>query len=133
MIGGLFLTPDAGRKMITFVNTKKASKTVHVLSEMFRIILNPSSVKKRSNIWQCQEFKTKRPCDAKNDTVTQKTSKVKTRAPATSKSLKAKAGPTAMKKMLKKNVLKAIIYETKPRLAARGRSQTNASERCKKI
>jgi len=60
----------------------------------------------------------------------QKTSKAKPRPPAMSKSLNAKSGPTAMQKMLKQNLYEAVIIENKVRLAARGRSQTIASEGC---
>jgi len=51
---------------------------------------------------------------------------------ATSKSLKANAGPKVMQRISKQNLRKAIIYN-KPRPAARGNSQTIASEGCKKI
>jgi len=40
--------------------------------EMFWIILNPSSSKKRSNTRQCQQFKTKRFCDARIVSVIQR-------------------------------------------------------------
>jgi len=63
--------------------------------------------------------------------VTQKTSKTKLRLPTLSKSLKVKAGPTAMEKVLKQNLRQVVIYENKPRPAARGRSQKTASEGCK--
>jgi len=36
-----------------------------------------------------------------------------------------------MEKMLKQNLRKVVIYENKPRPAARGRSQNTASEGCK--
>jgi len=65
--------------------------------------------------------------------VTQKTSNANPRQPATSKSLKANAGPKVMQRILKQNLRKAIIYDNKPRPAARGNSQTIASEGCKKI
>jgi len=55
--------------------------------------------------------------------VTQKTSKAKPTLPTLSKSLKVKAGPTAVEKLLKQNVCKVGIHENKPRPAARGRSQ----------
>jgi len=38
-----------------------------------------------------------------------------------------------MQRILKQNLRKAIIYDNKPRPAARGNSQTIASEGCKKI
>jgi len=63
--------------------------------------------------------------------VTQKTSKVKPRPPTLSNSLKAKAGPIAMQKVLKQNLRKIVIYENKPRPAARNRSQRTASDGCK--
>ena len=63
--------------------------------------------------------------------MTQKTSKAKPRQPTLSKSLKVKAGPTAMEKVLKQNLRKVVIYENMPRPAARGRSQNTASEGCK--
>jgi len=50
-----------------------------------------------------------------------------------SKSLKANAGPKVMQRISKQNLRKAIIYDNKPRSAARGNSQTIASEGCKKI
>jgi len=46
--------------------------------------------------------------------------------------LKANAGPKVMQRILKQNLRKAIIYYNKPRPAARGNSQTFASEECKK-
>jgi len=52
--------------------------------------------------------------------VTPKTSKAK---PRPSNSLKVKAGPTAMQKVLRQNLHKIVIYENKPRPAARDRSQ----------
>jgi len=64
--------------------------------------------------------------------MTQKTSNANPRQPATSKTLKANAGPKVMQRILKQNLRKAIIYN-KPRPAARGNSQTIASEGCKKI
>jgi len=63
--------------------------------------------------------------------VTLKTSKAKPRPPTLSKSLKAKAGPTAMEEVPKENLGKFVIYENKPRPAARGCSQNTASEGCK--
>jgi len=65
--------------------------------------------------------------------VTQKTLNANPRQPATSKSLKANAGPKVMQRILKQNLRKAIIYDNKTRLASRGNSQTIASEGCKKI
>jgi len=50
-----------------------------------------------------------------------------------SKSLKVKAGPTAMQKMLKQILRKIVIYENKRRPAARCRSQNTASEGYKKL
>jgi len=41
--------------------------------------------------------------------------KRKPRQPATSKSLKANAGPKAMQRMLKQNLRQAAIHENKPR------------------
>jgi len=64
--------------------------------------------------------------------VTQKTSNANPRQPATSKLLKANAGPKVMQRKLKQNLRKAIIYDSKPRPAARANSQTIASEGCKK-
>jgi len=61
--------------------------------------------------------------------VTQKTSKPKPRPPTLSNSLKAKAGPTSMQKVLKQNLHKIVIYENKPRPAARDHSQSTARER----
>jgi len=46
----------------------------------------------------------KRLCDLRKDSVTQKTSKAKPRTPAMSKPVKAKTGPTAMQKKLKQNL-----------------------------
>ena len=63
--------------------------------------------------------------------MTQTTSKAKPRLPTLSNALKVKAGPTAMQKVLKENLHKIVIYENKPRPAARDRSQTTASEGCK--
>jgi len=63
----------------------------------------------------------------------QKMLKAKPRPPTLSKSLKVKAGPTAMQKVLKENLRKLIIYKNKPRPAARGRSQNIASEGCKTL
>jgi len=60
--------------------------------------------------------------------VTQKTSNANPRQPATSKSLKANAGPKVMQRILKQNLRKAIIYYNKSRPAATGNSQTIASE-----
>ena len=50
--------------------------------------------------------------------MTQKTSKANPRQPATSKLLKANAGPKVMQRILKQNLHKAIIYDNKPRPAA---------------
>jgi len=63
--------------------------------------------------------------------VTQKTSKAKPRPPTLSNSLEVKAGPTALQKVLNQNLHKIVIYENKPRPAARDRSQSTASEGCK--
>jgi len=41
------------------------------------------------------------------------------RPPTLSKSLRVKAGPTAMQKMRKQNLREIIMYENKPRPAAR--------------
>jgi len=77
-------------------------------------------------------LKTIRLCDARRDNaVTQKTSNANPRQPATSKLLKTNAWPKVMQRILKQNLRKAIIYD-KPRPAARGNSQTIASEGCKK-
>jgi len=38
-----------------------------------------------------------------------------------------------MQRILKQNLRKAIIYDNKPKPAARGNSQTIASKGCKKI
>ena len=65
--------------------------------------------------------------------MTQKTSNANPRQPATSKSLKANAESNVMQRILKLDLRKAIIYDNKPRPAARGNSQTIASEGCKKI
>jgi len=64
--------------------------------------------------------------------MTQKTSKANARQTATSKSLKANGGPKVMQRISKQNLRKAIIYDNKPRPAARGNLQTIASEGCKK-
>jgi len=63
----------------------------------------------------------------------QKTSKAKPRPPTLSNSLKVKAGPTVMQKVLKQNLLKVVIYGNKPRPATRDCSQSTASEGCKNI
>jgi len=63
--------------------------------------------------------------------VTQKTSKAKPGQPTLSNSLKVKAGPTAMQKVLNQTLRKVVIYENKPRPAARDHSQSTASEGCK--
>jgi len=63
--------------------------------------------------------------------VTQKTSKAKPKPPTLSNSLKVKAGPTAMQKLLKQSLHKIVIYVNKPRPAARDRSQSTANEGCK--
>jgi len=65
--------------------------------------------------------------------MTQKTSNANPRQPATSKLLKANAGPKVMQRILKQNLRKAIICDNKPRPASRGNSQTTASEGCKKL
>jgi len=54
------------------------------------------------------------------------------RHPPTSKSLKGNAGQKVMQRILKQNLRKAIIYDNKTKPAARGNSQTIASEGCKK-
>ena len=59
--------------------------------------------------------------------MTQKTSNANLRQPATSKLLKANAGPKVMQIILKQNIREAIIYDKKPRPAERGHSQTIAS------
>ena len=64
--------------------------------------------------------------------MTPKTSDANPRQPATLKSLKANAEPKVMQRILKQNLRKTIIYDNKPRPAARGNSQTIASEECKK-
>jgi len=64
--------------------------------------------------------------------VTEKTSNANPRQPATSKLLKANAGPKVMQRIIKQNLRKAIIYDNKLRPAATGNSQTTASEGCKK-
>jgi len=51
--------------------------------------------------------------------------------PTLSNSLKVKAGPTAMQKVLKQNLHKIVIYVNKPRPAARDCSQSTASKGCK--
>ena len=51
-------------------------------------------------------------CDARNSSVTQKTSKAKPRPLTLSNSLKVKAGQTAMQKVLKQNLHKIVIYKT---------------------
>jgi len=48
-----------------------------------------------------------------------------------SNSLKLKAGPTAMEKVLKQNLRMIVIYVNKPRPAARDCSQSTANEGCK--
>ena len=78
-------------------------------------------------VGQIRPAKVKRFCEARKDSVTQKRPKAKPRSPAMSKLLKAKAGPTAVQKMLKQNLRKTVIYESKPR-PARGRSQNTVSE-----
>jgi len=60
----------------------------------------------------------------------QKVSKAKPRPLTLSKSLKVKAGPTAMQKVLKQSLCKVITYENKPTPAARDSSQYTASEGC---
>jgi len=57
--------------------------------ETFQIILNPSSIKKMKHTRQCQQFKTKRFCDARKVSVTQKMPKDKPRPPAMSNPLKS--------------------------------------------
>jgi len=97
----LFLDHKIGIDLTVSPTLKKPSKNYMFYFETFRIILNPSSVKKQSNNWQCYQFKTKRLCDARNKSVMQKTSKAKSRPPTLTNSLKVKAGPTAMQKVLK--------------------------------
>jgi len=63
----------------------------------------------------------------------QKTSIAKPRPPTLSNSLKVKAGPTAMQKVLKQNLLKVVICGSKLRPATRDCSQSTASEGCKNI
>ena len=63
----------------------------------------------------------------------QKGSKAKSRPPTLTNSLKVKAGPTAMQKVLKQNLHKIVIYVNKPRPAARDCSQSTASEECKQF
>jgi len=70
-------------------------------------------------------------CDARNNRVTQKTSKAKPRASTLSNSLKVKAGPTAMQKVLKQNLHKIVISVNKLRPAATDCSQSTASKGCK--
>jgi len=65
--------------------------------------------------------------------VTKKTSKAKPQPSTLSKSLKVKAVRKTMQKMLKQSRRKFVIYENKPRPAARGRSQNTASEGCKNL
>ena len=52
--------------------------------------------------------------------MTQKTSNANPRQPAMSKLLKANAGPKVMQRILKENLRETIIYDNKPRPAARG-------------
>jgi len=70
---------------------------------------------------------------ARNNSVTQKTSKAKPRplALTLSNSLTVKAGPTGMQKVLKQNLHKIVIYVNKPRPAAKDYSQSTANEGCK--
>ena len=55
-------------------------------------------------------------------------SKAKHGAPTLSKSLKVKAGPTVMEKLLKQNLRNVVIHKNKPRPAERDRSQNTESE-----
>ena len=100
--------------------------------ETFYIILNTSSVKNKATLGNASNSKPK-VSDARNNSVMQKMLKAKPRPPTLSKSLKVKAGPTAMQKVLKENLRKLIIYKNKPRPAARGRSQNIASKGCKNV
>jgi len=73
-------------------------------------------------------------CDERRDNaVTQKTSNANPSQPATSKSLKANAGPKVKQRILIQNLRKAIIHDNKPRPAARGNSQTMQAKVAKKI
>jgi len=77
----------------------------------FGLFLIHLQSKNKATLGNASKFKTKRLCDARNNSETQKTSKVKSRPPNLSKSLKVKAGPTAMQKVLKQNLRKVVIYE----------------------
>ena len=64
------------------------------------------------------EIQNQKLCDARNNSVTQKTSKAKPRPPTLSNSLTVKARP-GMQKVLKQNLHKIVIYVNKPRPAAK--------------
>ena len=122
--------------MIVSSTLKKPSKNYACcISRRFGLFLLHLRSKNKATLhtWQCQQFKIIRFCDARRDNaVTRRTSIANPRQPATSKLLKANAGPKVMQIILKQNLRKAIIYDNKPRPAARGNSQTIASEGCKK-
>ena len=61
------------------------------------------------------EIQNQKLCDARNNSVTQKTSRAKARPPALSNSLTVKAGRTGMQKVLKQNLHKIVIYVNKSR------------------
>jgi len=66
-------------------------------------------------------------------TVWRKRLQNQTRPQTLSKSLKVKAGPTAMQKVLKQNLRMIVIYGNKPRPAARDRSQSTTNKGCKRF
>jgi len=72
--------------------------------ETFQIILNLSSVKKIKQHLAMSAIQNHRLCDARKDNaVMQKTSNANPRQPATSKSLKANAGPKVMQRILNRS------------------------------
>jgi len=112
----LILEHKIGMDLTVSSTLKSLHNTIHVFLDFLDY-----SVKKK--------LKTKRlwnainKCDAKDI-------KSKTKIPTLSKSLKVKAGPTAVQKVLKHNLRKVVIYENKPRPAS-SCSQNTASGGCK--
>ena len=94
----VILEHKTGINLTVSSTQKKSSKncTCFILRRFGLFLIHLQS-KKWSNTWQCQQFKTIRLCDARKDNaVTQKMSNANPRQPATSKSLKANAGPKVM-------------------------------------
>jgi len=79
----------------------------------FGLFLIHLQSKNKATLGNASNSKPKDSDDARNNSVTQKTSKP--RPPTLSNSLTVKAGPTRMQKVLKQNLHKIVIYVNKPR------------------